>query len=686
MLSVLAAHRELELRRQTNAATISINSVDRQGQTVIGSGVTGGSADGTQTGMITGQGGSAENISGSKAQAVSGQSSAPQTVGGATGGIPNLKLPVNGLYTYNTAPGASYLIATDPRLTSYTKFISSDYMLSALDLDPAKTIKRLGDGVYEQTLIRNQITQLTGHTFLSGFNDAMDEYTALMNNGVAYAKQFDLAIGIALTPAQMAQLTTDMVWLVEQDVTLPDGSHQKVLVPTVYLAQANAVDLTHSGALVTGNTVNLNASGDVTNSGHVTSNLATTIIGNNIVNGGVIGSGGTTAVVAVQDVRNTSGRIGGGDVLVQAGRDVINETRTYGVSSDFVSNGVAGRVTGTGVDALGTISATNTATVIAGRDVNLNAAVIQAGGNAGIAAGRDLNVGTTELTSTREVHSFDGQNGSHDEVSQQLGSAIVAGGNVTTLSGHDTTFTGAAVKAGGDATMIAGGDLTVTASKDTATHHEQSMGGKNAQHISSSYDESVNGSNVSAGNGVTLAAGQNGGGNLSVLGSNVTADKGGIALVSTGDINIGSVSETHDSQSWSGHAPVKLTNVADGTENPDAVNFGQLSSLSSSASTGLDSLSTGISSLSTSTSTAVSSLSTGVSSLSSSTSTAISSLSTGVSSLSTSTSTAVSSLSTGVSSLSTGISSLSTGMSSLSTSTSTAISSLSTGNRAFHPN
>ncbi|WP_250514689.1 hypothetical protein [Caballeronia sp. INDeC2] len=53
---------------------------------------------------------------------------------------------------------------------------------------------------------------------------------------MAYAKQFDLAIGIALAlaPAQMAQFTTDMVWLVELDVTLPDGSHQKVLVPKVY--------------------------------------------------------------------------------------------------------------------------------------------------------------------------------------------------------------------------------------------------------------------------------------------------------------------------------------------------------------------------------------------------------------------------------------------------------------------
>jgi len=423
-------------------------------------------------------------------------------------------------------------------------------MLGALDLDPQRTIKRLGDGMYEQTLIRNQITQLTGRTFLAGFTDAMDEYTALMNNGVGYAKAFGLAPGIALTADQMARLTTDMVWLVSQDVTLPDGSHETVLVPQLYLASANAVDLSKSGALVAGNAVNLFASGDVVNSGHVASNLATTIIGNNVSNSGVIGSAGTTAVVAVQDVRNTSGRIGGADVLVQAGRDVINETHTYGVASAFGSGDIGGRVTGTGVNALGTISATNNATVIAGRDVSLSGALVQAGGNAGISAGRDINVGTTEFTSSREVHTTDRLNGSHDEVSQQLGSAIVAGGNVATVSGRDTTLAGATISAGGNAAMIAGGDLTITAAKDTATHNEQSLGGKQAQHVSSSYDEQVSGSKVNAGGGVTLAAGQNGTGDLAILGSNVTADKGGIALVATGDVNVGSVSETHDAQSW----------------------------------------------------------------------------------------------------------------------------------------
>ncbi|WP_460901687.1 two-partner secretion domain-containing protein, partial [Paraburkholderia jirisanensis] len=199
---------------QTDAATITIASVDRNGQTVTGSGVTGGSADGT----------------------VTGQPVVPlQTLGGATGGIPNLKLPAGGLYTYHPAPDTTYLVATDPRFTQYANFISSDYMLGQLGIDPMKTIKRLGDGMVEQMLIRNQITQLTGRTFLAGYTDNMAEYTALMTNGVAYAKEFELTPGIALSAAQMQQLTTDMVWLVSQDVTLPDGSHQTVLVPQVYL-------------------------------------------------------------------------------------------------------------------------------------------------------------------------------------------------------------------------------------------------------------------------------------------------------------------------------------------------------------------------------------------------------------------------------------------------------------------
>lgn len=60
---------------------------------------------------------------------------------------------------------------------------------------------------------------------------------------------------------------------------------------------------TYAQQSVTANSVSLNATGNVNNSGHIVGDVATTVLGNNIVNSGVIGSGGTTVVSAVQDVR-----------------------------------------------------------------------------------------------------------------------------------------------------------------------------------------------------------------------------------------------------------------------------------------------------------------------------------------------------------------------------------------------
>lgn len=181
---------------------------------------------------------------------------------GPTGAL-TIPLPTSGLYHYNPAPDAAYLIATDPRLTSYTSFISSDYMLNALNLDPSKVIKRLGNGVYEQQLIRNQITQLTGRVYLQGYTSNEDEYRALMTSGVNYARTFNLVPGIALTAAQMDALTSDIVWMVEQTVTLPDGSTQRVLAPVVYLGQAHANDLQPTGALIAADNVEIHATGSV---------------------------------------------------------------------------------------------------------------------------------------------------------------------------------------------------------------------------------------------------------------------------------------------------------------------------------------------------------------------------------------------------------------------------------------
>lgn len=87
-------------------------------------------------------------------------------------------------------------------------------MLTALSQSPATTQKRMGDGFYEQKLVREQVQALTGQRFLGDYSNDQTQYMALMNNGLTYAKALNLRPGIALSAEQVAQLTSDMVWLV----------------------------------------------------------------------------------------------------------------------------------------------------------------------------------------------------------------------------------------------------------------------------------------------------------------------------------------------------------------------------------------------------------------------------------------------------------------------------------------
>lgn len=120
----------------------------------------------------------------------------------------NIK-PDSQLFQPVTAPGHPYLIATDLAYTNYHSFLSSDYLLSRLSLDPAAFQKRLGDGYYEQRLINEQLLQKTGRNNLGDTANDEAQFRALMDAGVTYAKQFQLTPGIALSAAQMAALTSE---------------------------------------------------------------------------------------------------------------------------------------------------------------------------------------------------------------------------------------------------------------------------------------------------------------------------------------------------------------------------------------------------------------------------------------------------------------------------------------------
>ena len=56
--------------------------------------------------------------------------------------------------------------------------------------------------------------------YLNGYTDDEEEYKALMDAGIAYAKKYGLKPGISLTKEQMASLTSDMVWLETATVTV----------------------------------------------------------------------------------------------------------------------------------------------------------------------------------------------------------------------------------------------------------------------------------------------------------------------------------------------------------------------------------------------------------------------------------------------------------------------------------
>ncbi|NHB90498.1 adhesin, partial [Photorhabdus tasmaniensis] len=239
----------------------------------------------------------------------------PETVKGQTVDpviriiTPDTRLPDNSLYTVQPGSDSHYLVETDPKFTQYKPWLGSDYMQQQLTHDPALVHKRLGDGFYEQRLVRDQITQLTGQRYLPGYHNDEAQFKALMDAGVAFGKAQQLTPGVALSPAQMALLTSDIIWLTNQTVTLTDGTTEVVTVPQVY-ARVRQGDLSSDGALLAGNTVALNSQGDITNSGTISGRDVTQLTANNLTNSGFI-RGGKVDLTAQQTLTNRGGQIQG---------------------------------------------------------------------------------------------------------------------------------------------------------------------------------------------------------------------------------------------------------------------------------------------------------------------------------------------------------------------------------------
>ncbi|WP_271270852.1 two-partner secretion domain-containing protein [Aliamphritea hakodatensis] len=347
------------------------------------------------------------------------------------------------LFTYDATAPAGYVIETDPRFTDKKQWLSSDYILSRVALDPGVTQKRLGDGFYEQQRLREQLVNLTGKRFVGEHptDDAM--FQALMQEGVNYATEYNLRPGIALTAEQMARLTSDIIWLEEEQVTLPNGEVVAALVPNVYLAPATvAQNLATGGALITANTVDLKV----------------TSLQNQ---GGSIVADERLSLIADTDIINRGGTVTGKRVDLSAGRDINNETLSVERRFESANSTGSYKEQSTAISQRGKITSTGgNLSLNAGRDILNQGATIQAQGDLDLRATGDITFNTVKTG--REIQARVGRDGSR--VSSQSGntrSTLTSTGD-TTLNATNVELTALAQQSGGDLAVTAENDLTVT--------------------------------------------------------------------------------------------------------------------------------------------------------------------------------------------------------------------------------
>ncbi len=489
-------------------------------------------------------------------------------------------LLVNNISKISQNPNVSYIIETDPNFTNRRNFLSSNYVLSRLKLDPMNVQKRLGDGYYEQQLVMQEILRQTGKSRLQSGLTAEEQYRKLMDAGINLTKSQSIALGRELTVAEQNSLKEDVVLLVSNSVVLPNGKTETVLVPTLYLSpKTKRID---GGANIQGDSINLSVD-KLNNSGRIIATNDTNIIGNNIHNNGGLISGNSTTIGANTDVVNTTGTIVGesnvrihanqdvineggqikqdsasGHLIISADRDVINNGKKY-ISSDneiVWDDSNKRKETVTAIDQ-GIVDGQGSISINANRDVVMNAGIVQGKENIEVNAGRNIELSTQDAAlNIKEDHYHKGKSGGGHSITTEthvdanftnsVGSSI-EGKSVNIKANQNVNSKGSDILAK-DTININADSINFETAKDVATEYHSLQERKKSiakresiDAIDNSHIETVSGSNI-GGKTVNIKA------RNSIEGKSVTIlgeDK--VELQSGGEVNIGSDKHILDS-------------------------------------------------------------------------------------------------------------------------------------------
>ena len=419
---------------------------------------------------------------------------------------------------------AKYLIETNKKFADYHEFLSSDYLLERVKADPEKVGKRLGDGYFEQQFVLQQIGTLTGKKYLGDYGSDMEQFAALMNAGAVIAEEMNLKVGVALTAEQMASLTTDIVWLVEEVV-----NGQKVLVPEVFLAQVRSEDLRPDGALIVGGEVELYSKQDIKNMGNIKSDGTVALRAENVSNKGDIASE-NLAVKAEKNITNSGTMRAKADALLQA-ENITNEAT--------VSKKQYKELNQKKLEATGSISAGQNLTLEAGKNITNK--------GANLTAGKDLTLNANDVdivTVANEKHVAVAYGSSSAEIHDvQHQQSALSGENIRLNTKKDISIAGGILSAKNDVELNAKGDVNLTAVKDLYSEESEvgNRGGSYYNH-NKQVDEAVKGTTIAAKNDISIASGND----INIKGSNVASEAGKADLIAENNINIANATEYHE--------------------------------------------------------------------------------------------------------------------------------------------
>ena len=442
------------------------------------------------------------------------------------------------------------------------------------------------------------MTQLTSMRYLNGYTNDEEEYKALMDAGIAYAKEYNLKPGISLTKEQMAALTSDIVWLETTTVTV-NGKTYDVLYPHVYLKAGSEKKIAADGSLISANQLVMEAKNQLDNSGALMGN-SILMQGKDIVNRGMI-YGDTVQLKASHDIKE-SGIIHAENqvsltadnnitmqdtVLHEKNQDVLHTTAGIAVKGrDGVLLMEAGKdihLTGATLEALGDngsliLKAGNnihldTDTLEAKKDMTENSDnyirtyrktettnTLAARKNITLVAGENLSARNTTVLSENgqitaaakgDVNLENGYNESRDDYGLKYKERGLLSSKTTTIKSRDESKTVTASTLSGDAVQItAGGNTNMTGSQVIGTHDVAISSGKDTS-ISSAeeyeqhdYAKQVKKSGLLSGGGLGFTIGtekrkdQYTESGLMQKGSLIGSAKGNLSISSSGQTQV----------------------------------------------------------------------------------------------------------------------------------------------------